>query len=90
MSANDDGVIATTDRLLIRPWRLDEAPLVLDILSRIEVIKWLGDGEPTPMKDLDAARESIERSRARSAEPPLGSGRSRCARPVRPSGRCCC
>jgi len=72
VSANDDGVIATTDRLRIRPWRLDEAPMVLDIQSRIEVIKWLGDGEPTPMKDLDAARESIERSRARSEEPPLG------------------
>jgi RimJ/RimL family protein N-acetyltransferase len=61
-----------TDRLRIRPWRLEEAPRLLDILSRIEVVKWLGDGEPVLMKDLDEARERIERFRVRSEEPPLG------------------
>jgi RimJ/RimL family protein N-acetyltransferase len=62
----------STDRLRIRPWRADEAPRLLDILSRIEVVKWLGDGEPVLMKDLEEARARIERFAARSAEPPLG------------------
>lgn len=66
-------VIAETDRIVIRPWRLDEAPRVLDIQSRIEVIKWLGDGEPVPMKDLDEARRRIRRYHERSLSSPLGS-----------------
>ena len=44
-----------TARLTIRPWSHDEADRLLDILSRIEVVKWLGDGEPVLMKDLDEA-----------------------------------
>lgn len=59
-----------TERLTIRPWRDDEAPRVLDILGRIEVARWLGDGEPTPMKDLDEAREKLASWRA--IEPPHG------------------
>lgn len=59
-----------TERLVIRPWRDGEATRVLDILSRIEVARWLGDGEPTPMKDLDEAREKIASWRA--IEPPQG------------------
>jgi RimJ/RimL family protein N-acetyltransferase len=62
----------TTDRLRIRPWQPDEAPRLLDVLSRVEVVKWLGDGEPVLMKDLEEARGRIERFRQRSAEPPLG------------------
>nr|WP_264674624.1 GNAT family N-acetyltransferase [Nocardioides lijunqiniae] len=46
--------------MLIRPWRLDEAPRVLDILSRVEVVRWLGDGEPDLLADLDAAHAKIE------------------------------
>ena len=61
-----------TERLVIRPWRDEEAPRLLDILSRIEVVKWLGDGEPQLMADLDEALERVERYRLRSAEPPLG------------------
>lgn len=61
-----------TERLVIRPWRDEEAPRLLDILSRLEVVKWLGDGEPVLMADLDAARARIERYRTQSAEPPLG------------------
>ncbi len=60
-----------TGRLLIRPWRHEEAPRLLDILSRMEVVKWLGDGEPVLMKDLDEAHQRIERYVARDA-PPLG------------------
>ncbi|MBI2244891.1 MAG: GNAT family N-acetyltransferase [Nocardioides sp.] len=60
-----------TNRLLIRAWRHEEAPRLLDILSRPEVVKWLGDGEPQLMKDLDEAHERIDRYVARQA-PPLG------------------
>jgi RimJ/RimL family protein N-acetyltransferase len=60
-----------TERLLIRPWRHDEADRLLDLLSRLEVVKWLGDGEPVLMKDLDEAHARIDRFAARSA-PPLG------------------
>lgn len=61
-----------TDRLLIRPWDHSEAARVLDIQSRLEVVKWLGDGEPVLMKDLDEAHERIDRYTLRSAHPPLG------------------
>ena len=56
----DRGLVAETDRLVIRPWRVEEAPRVLDIQSRMEVVKWLGDDEPVLMKDLDQARERID------------------------------
>ena len=45
---------------------------MLDIQSRIEVIKWLDDGVPVPMANLDEARERIGRYHARSTTPPLG------------------
>jgi RimJ/RimL family protein N-acetyltransferase len=64
-------VLVETERLRIRDWRLEEAPVVLDILSRIEVVKWLGDGPPQLCPDLDGARERIERWRGRD-DPPLG------------------
>jgi RimJ/RimL family protein N-acetyltransferase len=60
-----------TERLLIRPWRHEEAERLLDILSRLEVVKWLGDGEPVVMKDLDEAHARIDRYAERD-EPPLG------------------
>ena len=61
-----------TDRLVIRPWSHEEAERLLDIQSRIEVVKWLGDGEPVLMSDLDEAHARIERYASRSEEPPLG------------------
>lgn len=61
----------STERLLIRPWTLEDAPTALDILSRVEVVKWLGDGPPVLAQDLDEARTKIERWRGRDA-PPLG------------------
>lgn len=60
-----------TERLLIRPWRHEEAPRMLDIQSRIEVMRWLGDGEPVLMKDLDEAHARIDKYAGKSA-PPLG------------------
>lgn len=57
--------------MLIRDWQLEDAPAALDIQSRVEVVKWLGDGEPVLMKDIDEAVERIARWRGRD-EPPLG------------------
>ena len=64
-------MLLETDRLRIRDWTLADAPTALDIMSRVEVVKWLGDGPPKLCRDLDDARASIERWRARDA-PPLG------------------
>ncbi len=64
-------LITSTPRLLIRDWTVEDAPVALDILSRVEVAKWLGDGPPVLLQDLDEAAEKIERWRQRSA-PPLG------------------
>ncbi|MDF1605162.1 GNAT family N-acetyltransferase [Nocardioides sp. YIM 152315] len=61
-----------TERLLIRPWRHEEADRLLDILGRLEVVRWLGDGEPVVMKDLDEAHARIDRYAERDA-PPLGT-----------------
>jgi RimJ/RimL family protein N-acetyltransferase len=61
-----------TARLRIRPWSHEEADRVLDIQSRMEVVKWLGDGQPVLMKDLDEAHERIDRYHVRSEAPPLG------------------
>ncbi|MCW2759629.1 MAG: Acetyltransferase, ribosomal protein N-acetylase [Nocardioidaceae bacterium] len=65
-------MIAETDRFVVRPWRLDEAPRLLDLLGRIEVAKWLGDGEPVLMKDLAEARDRVHRYEERSLVSPLG------------------
>ncbi|UMG93115.1 GNAT family N-acetyltransferase [Nocardioides sp. TF02-7] len=61
-----------TDRLVIRPWRLEEAERLLDILGRMEVMKWLGDGEVRLMQDVAEARDRIQRYAERSAVAPLG------------------
>src|SRR6478752_2434554 len=60
-----------TERLLIRPWRHADAERLLDILSRLEVVRWLGDGEPVLMKNLDEAHTRINRYAERD-DPPLG------------------
>lgn len=60
-----------TDRLLLRPWRHDDADRLLDIMSRVEVTQWLGFGEPYIMRDLDEAHARIDRYAERSAHPPL-------------------
>ena len=61
-----------TDRLIIRPWRHEEGPRLLDILSRVEVMKWLGDGEPRLVKTVGEAHERIDRYNTERDEPPLG------------------
>lgn len=59
-----------TERLVIRPWRHEEAPRMLDIMSRLEVMRWLGDGEPVLMETLEQAHARIDRLVERSAPPP--------------------
>jgi len=61
-----------TSRLIVRPWSHAEAERLLDIQSRLEVVKWLGDGEPVLMEDLEEAHERIDRYHRRSEHPPLG------------------
>jgi len=64
-------VLLETDRLRIRDWTTADAPTALDILSRVEVAKWLGNSPPDLCRDLDDARSRIERWRGRD-KPPLG------------------
>jgi RimJ/RimL family protein N-acetyltransferase len=61
----------STERLLIRDWVPEDAATVVDIYHRVEVVKWLGDGDPVPCHDEDQARRWIENWRGR-ADPPLG------------------
>lgn len=49
-----------TDRLRLRPYAHGDAPRVLDIHSRLDVIRWLGDPPFTPMASLDEARAWID------------------------------
>jgi len=60
-----------TERLVIRPWRHDEAERLLDILSRMEVMKWLGDGAPVLLRTVGEAHERIDRYADRD-DPPRG------------------
>jgi RimJ/RimL family protein N-acetyltransferase len=46
-----------TDRVLLRPWVLDDADRLLDIRRREHVAKWLSD--PTPWTELATAQEKI-------------------------------
>lgn len=48
-----------TDRLRLRPFSPDDAGFVLDVLGRADVVRWLDDGEPQLLSDLDAARAKI-------------------------------
>lgn len=64
-------MVLETERLRIGDWRPEDAPVALDILSRVEVVKWLGDGPPVLTETLEEAREKIERWRGRD-DPPLG------------------
>ncbi len=72
-----------TDRLLLRPYEPADAERVLDVHSRIEVIRWLDNPPFTPMPDLDAAREWIERANSLEQE---DRGRVRRAIEVRDTG----
>ena len=52
-----------SDRLLLRPWRDDDADFLLDLESRWEVVRFLG-ADPTTMSTREEALASIARRRA--------------------------
>lgn len=61
-----------TERLLIRPWRDEEAPRLYDMQSRVEVMRWLGDGSPNLMQSVDEAVRRIALYGEWSVWPPQG------------------
>jgi len=64
-------VIAETERVLIRPWRRDDADRLFDVLRREEVVKWIGG---TPMTHRDEAVARIDRYAAMlAADPRFGA-----------------
>ncbi|MGY2875950.1 RimJ/RimL family protein N-acetyltransferase [Marmoricola sp. URHA0025 HA25] len=64
-------MLLETERLRIRDWEATDAPAVLDIAGRVEVMKWLGDAPPRLCTDLDDALARIQRWRGLD-DPPLG------------------
>lgn len=64
MSEAAAGALLETERVVIRPWRVDEADRLFDIRRRAEVAKWL-DG--VPMARREEAVAAIERWAAISA-----------------------
>lgn len=57
----------TTDRLVLRTFRADDAPVLFDMHSREEVQRWIGDGQV--MTDPAEAVSSIARRRMEFPEP---------------------
>ena len=57
----------TTERLVIRAWRFDDADRFFDIYRRPEVVSWMG---VEPMQERREAIEMIERNRARLEQDP--------------------
>src|SRR5947209_1262614 len=60
----DADVLATTERLVIRPWRPAEADRMYDMLRRLEVARWIGG---RPMRDRHEALALIDRYTTRLA-----------------------
>jgi RimJ/RimL family protein N-acetyltransferase len=59
-----------TDRLILREWRHDEADALFDIMTRPEVMRWLGDGPTVLLQDVSEAHLRIDRWAEKSADPP--------------------
>jgi RimJ/RimL family protein N-acetyltransferase len=67
----DPDVIAETDRLVLRPWRLDEADRFFDMHRRMEVARWIGG---RPMADRTDAEPLIQHMLDRlAADPRFGA-----------------
>lgn len=60
-----------TERLRIRAWRPEDASRVLDIRSRVDVVRWLGTAEPVVMQNLAEANARIQDWNQRD-DPPCG------------------
>jgi RimJ/RimL family protein N-acetyltransferase len=54
----DSAVVVGTERIVVRPWRADEADRLFDMHRRAEVARWIG---ARPMAEPDEARRLIER-----------------------------
>ncbi|WP_375002548.1 GNAT family N-acetyltransferase [Aeromicrobium sp. CTD01-1L150] len=65
-----------TERLVLRPYGPSDAERVLDVQSRLEVIRWLDNPPYTPMADLEAARQWIDRVLQREHEDPMQAHRA--------------
>jgi RimJ/RimL family protein N-acetyltransferase len=66
-----NAVIAETDRIVLRPWRPDEADRFFDMHRRMEVARWIGG---RPMADLSEAESLIQRTLDRlAADPRFGA-----------------
>jgi RimJ/RimL family protein N-acetyltransferase len=57
-----------TSRLLLRPYEDSDAGRVLDIHSRLDVIRWLANPPFVPMTSVDEALVRMEQWRERDAE----------------------
>src|ERR1700749_2247877 len=58
----DGATVITTERLVVRPWRLDEADRFFDIYRRREGVRWLG---AEPMQDSGEAIGMSQRNLTR-------------------------
>lgn len=68
--AEDASAVLTTERVVIRPWRMDETDRFYDMHRRIEVARWIGG---RPMQDRSEAVELIDRNLAQlTATPSFG------------------
>jgi RimJ/RimL family protein N-acetyltransferase len=66
-----DAIVASTERAVIRAWRLGEADRLYDMHRRMEVARWIGG---TPMLDRREAVVRIEQYRAwLAADPRFGA-----------------
>ena len=60
-----------TERLVLRAYTDADAPRVLDILSRMDVIRWLGSPPYVPMASLDEAKAWVARQNREAAIAPF-------------------
>lgn len=66
-----DGHVFETARLILRPWKHQEAARLFDIRRRDEVAQWLGD--PTPWATTETAHENITAwAELMRSDPPCG------------------
>jgi RimJ/RimL family protein N-acetyltransferase len=68
---DEEATLARTPRLVIRPWRPDEADRLFDLLRRTEVVRWLSPGALMIRPD-EASRRIEQWSAELVAEPRLG------------------
>ncbi len=66
MTGSTDPVLET-DRLVVREWSHEDADRMLDIYSRLEVVRFLG-ATPRLMESLDAAHDRVDRALTRNGE----------------------